>query len=352
MSKLPSKSNHPSLTEKTIGFLWRNKRLIPLAVLVVAIVAGAAFWVISLQQNQEQYQVAAQHQVNVGSGYRDISYQGKQYRYNSRITAILYAGVDSDGPLKQSARFTTAPRADSISLIVLDEFHHKMTVIALSRDTMTKIRRYTLNGRNRGMFTDHLGYAYTYGNGGAISCQNLCEAVSELLYGVPVNEYIVTNRSSLSLLGEIIGPVELTVPNDDLAKLDAAYSAGRQVTIDGSNLETFVRSRDTTEDLSNVGRMQRQQAYINGAVERIRKLLKNSPNDAWSKVESAEEFMQTNITRSRYLDLIRVLNNTAYDEKNYYMPEGSQVVGADHDEFYPDQEALLSKVIEIFYLEK
>ena len=352
MSNSDSEHGRRRLTDRVIRVLRRHRRVIPLVLAAFIIVAVGAVWIISTQQDQAQYQLTAQRQINVGSGYRDVSYQGKNFRYNNRITTILYAGVDSDEPLKETARYTMAPRADSISLIVLDEYHRKMTVIALSRDTMTEIRKYTLNGRNRGMFTDHLGYAYTYGNGGAISCQNLCEAVSNMLYGIPVNEYIVTNGASLPLLGEIIGPVNVIVPNDDLADADAAFTTGNQVRIDGSNLELFVRSRKTEEDLSNVGRMQRQQAYINGAVDRIRAMLKDSPSEAWSRMETLEGFMQTNITRSRYLDLIRVLGNTAYDEKNYYIPEGSQVVGAEHDEFYPDEAALLSKVIEIFYMEK
>ena len=344
--------SHHHLSYRVKRTIRNHKGLIPIALLIFAVLIGLAAWFVYSQNQQAQMQLSSQHQVNVGSGYRDITYQGQQYRYNNRITTILFSGVDSNDPLVQTARFTIAPRADSISLIVLDEYHHRMTLIALSRDTMTKIRRYTLNGRNRGLFTDHLGYAYTYGNGGAVSCNNLCEAVSQLLYSIPVNEYIVINRMTLPMLANVIGPVNVTVPNNDLFVLDSAFAAGKQVIIDAANLEFFVRSRDTAEDLSNVGRMERQQAYINAAIDQIQNVFETNPSEMWNVVENAKKCLLTNITRSRYLDLLRVLKNTAYTKYDYYTPAGNQVVGAEHDEFYPDEAALLSKVIDIFYIKQ
>ena len=330
---------------------WLRRRkwfLLGAAIIMAAILVGG-FLLMRDTARQKGYRVQAAHAVDVAGGYRTVTYEGKNYRYNNRITTILYAGIDSDGKLAATSKYTLAPRADSISLVVLDEMHKKVTIIALSRDTMTDIRKYTLNGKNRGMMTDHLGYAFTYGDGGKVSCKSLCEAVSNLLYGIPINGYVVSNRASLEMLGGIVGPVEVVVPNDDLSAL--GFRAGEKVTIDQTNLEAFVRSRDTAQDLSNVGRMERQQAYIEGAINRIISLLTNDPYTAWEKMERAEDSVMTNITRSRYLDLTKVLKNTAYSPGQYYTPEGRQVVASDHDEFYPDQDLLRQKVIELFYLE-
>ena len=320
------------------------------AVAAVLVIAGLLIW----QQNEDQQrmQVTAENPVNVGSGIRNITYQGKRYAYNNRITAILVAGLDNEGELKPLGRYTVAPRADSISLVVLDELHGKMTVVALSRDTMTPIRRYTLNGRDRGQFTDHLGYAYTYGDGWDVSCKNLCEAVSQLLYGVPITDYVVMNRSSLPMLANTLGPVTVTVPNDDLKDTELSLSKGQTTVIDATNLEAFVRSRDTQMDLSNVGRMERQQTYINAVMDTIRKKMEGEPSATWNLLQDAEATVHTNITHSRYLSLIKALKNTAYDSRDYYIPEGQQVVAEDHDEFYPDEGKLLQKVVEIFFVER
>lgn len=345
--------HHPAGLLSRVKRLFRSrKRLLPVFLLGAAVILGGLVWLFSSYQGLDQVSVVAGNSRNVGTGYRNITYQGQNYSYNNRITAIIYAGVDSDEPLVQSTQYTVAPRADSISLIVLDELHKKMTIIALSRDTMTKIRKYTLFGDQSYLAKDHLCYAYTYGDGGKASCEGLCEAVSLLLFGIPIKDYVVSNRTSMEIIGNILGPVELTVPNNDLAEINAQYAEGAKVSIDAQNLDFFVRYRDTAIDLSNVGRMQRQQAYITGAMEKVRKILSDRPNDFWDEMQQAESCVQTNITRSRYLDLTRIMKNTAFTNRDYYIPEGENVVGTMHDEFYPDESALLSKVVELFYIKQ
>ena len=330
--------------------LLKYKWLVPALVLAVIVLGGAGMWMMQSVQSGKVQRISANAQFNAGSGYRDIVYKGKGYRYNNRITTILYAGVDAKGALTPNREYTSAPRADSIAVVVLDELNRRMTIIALNRDTMTGIHKYTLNGLDRGVFVDHLGYAYTYGEGGVVSCRNLCTAVSDLLCGVPVNEYVATSRGSIPAIGEALGEVTVVVPNDDLA--DLGYIAGETAVIDADNLETFVRSRDIGEAFSNEHRMERQRAYINGAADRIRSLFEDRTSEAWEKLETMEGLVQTNITRSRYLALTKALRKTAYNEQDYYIPEGRRVEGKRHDEFYPDPDALQKKVIEIFYMEK
>ena len=318
---------------------------------IVGLAVAAAILVLhnhSVKQNR--YEVVSKNEYSVGKGYREVEYQGKTYRYNNRVTTILYAGVDADGPIEETVKYTMAPCADSISLVVMDELHQKTTIIALNRDTMTPIHKYTLNGRERGLYVDHLSMAFNTGNGGKVSCDNLCQAISDLLFGIPINGYVISSRASIPNIADAIGPVEVVVPNNDLYY--RGFSAGETVVIDGSNLETFVRYRDTGIDNSNSGRMARQQAYIEGAMDKLVSLLTKNPSSAWETLEKAEDCVRTDITRSRYLDLTKVLKHTGYTQGNYYIPEGEQVVGYKYDEFYPDMEQLKAKVIELFYIEK
>ena len=105
----------------------RIKWFVPCVLLVIAVLAAGGLWLAHEAREEGELQNISGDRVNVGTGYRDITYKGKQYRYNTRITSILYAGVDSDGEMVKNSRYTNAPRADSISLIVMDEFHHKLT---------------------------------------------------------------------------------------------------------------------------------------------------------------------------------------------------------------------------------
>ena len=323
--------------------------IFPAALIVVIILAVSGFWLLKGVEDMRDQGLQAASQRNVASGYRDIVYKGKPYRYNSRITTILYAGVDQNGPFVSSKYYLPGHLADSISLLILDEHRHKITVLALDRNTITKIHRYTYKGVDRGLYSSQLGLAFSFGDGRKASAKNLCVAVSDLLYGIPVNEYVITNLESFTKISDIIGNIHVKVPNSDLEKFGIVE--GQDLIVNADNMELFVRYRDTSAYNTNRGRMERQQAYVNGALNHVKALFENNPQTMWNNIQRLENVMLTNITRNRYLDLIKTLNNVTYDSHDFYSPTG-EMKHARYDEFYVDEEALLAKIIELFYLEK
>ncbi|MDO5541624.1 MAG: LCP family protein [Eubacteriales bacterium] len=311
----------------------RNKKLIfgciAAGILMAAVLGNLAYRTHKAQENRH---VTAGNSIDMKSGYRNITYNGKEYQYNSLITTILYAGIDSEGKMETNAGYTQAARADSISLAVLDKKHKKMTVIALSRDTMTEVRRYSMSGKDRGMYVTHLGYAYTYGDGGEVSCENLREAVSKLLGGIPINEYAVTNQSSMTYINDLVGGVTVKVPNDDLSDRYPELSAGAMVTLDDTNIRDYLHYRDTAKDLSNEGRIKRHQVYITAYVEQLKQQLQDDMDGTWKKLESMEDYLQTSITKNKYISLAKLLETVEFTADDYCRPEGQNVVGEDHDE--------------------
>ena len=325
----------------------RRKRLIYVAVAVVMVGCfGAAAW--QVQKKQASRSVTAGNPKDMGVGYRQVKYQGEKYRYNELITTILYAGVDSTGIMTENADWASAARADSIAVAVLDKKKGKMTVIALNRDIMTEVHRYSMSGRDRGTYETHLGYAYSYGDGGKVSCENLQEAVEGIL-GVPVGEYIITNQDSMTYINDFVGGVTVTMPNNDLVKKYPDMKEGVQVTLDDTNIQDYLQYRDTTKDLSNEGRIQRQKSYITSYVQQLKTRLDADLYGSWDDLQDMEDYLQTSITRNKYLRLGSLLEKITFTESDYYIPQGEYVVGEDHDEFYLDEEALREKVIELFY---
>jgi anionic cell wall polymer biosynthesis LytR-Cps2A-Psr (LCP) family protein len=328
----------------------KNKKwILPAVIIVSAVVVVTAIILTSYVRSNAVYAVTGTASPSTDLRFKEVEYKGDKYRYNNRIITILLAGLDSEGPLVENEGYTVAPRADSINLIVIDTQEKKLSIIGLDRNTLTEIRKYTYNGTDRGLFRDFLCWAYTYGNGGEVSCENLREAVSLLLYDVPVNRYIMANRSSLEGLVELIGSVKVTVPNDDLMEIDPKYKKGSVVEIDASNIEQFVRYRDTSKDFSNEGRMERQKAYLTAAADQILETLTTDPQESWKKIQQMEECIQTDITRSQYLDLVNDLEEIDRDSIEYIIPEGTLSAENRYDEFYPDQEKLLDLVVKTFY---
>lgn len=334
------------------SWLRHNKKLLIWAgVLVCLILAGAGIWLAQIQKQQNERHVTAGNSHDVGSGYRSIVCDGKEYRFNNLITTILYAGVDSEGKMETSTTYTEAPRADSIALVVLDKKHRKMTIIGINRDTMTEIRRYSLSGGDRGTYVNHLGYAYTFGDGGEVSCENLREAVSNLFLGIPIDEYVVTNITSLPYINQLAGGITVEVPNDDLADLYPEMVKGASVTLDDTNVEPFLRYRDTTIDFSNEGRIERQQTYITAYIDVMKELLEKDLNGTWNKILDMEDYLQTSITRNKYITLANLLNEISFDQSGFCRLEGEDKVGARYDEFHADPDALQKLVIDLFYEE-
>ena len=68
-------------------------------------------------------------------------------------------------------------QADSIFLAVMDPVSRQLSVIAISRDTMTKIPAFDNKGNYLGENINHLGLAYAYGDGREKSCQYMVDAL-------------------------------------------------------------------------------------------------------------------------------------------------------------------------------
>ena len=329
----------------------KQKMLILGLAAAVAFVGLAATVVINKLKEQKNYHVTGANSVDVGAGYRYTEYNGKKYQYNNRVTTLLYAGLDSFDELKQTATYGDKARADSIMLIVLDEVSKKMSVVAINRDTMTEVHRFSRKGDDLGVYVTHLGYAYTNGDGGEASCENLKTAVSTLFNNLPIDGYMVSNQISIVMINDLVGGVTVTVPNDDLAAKYPELTTGNVVTLDESNVRAYVQQRDTAVDFSNEGRIERQKSFVLSFMDEFGTMVKEDASSVWDSLEACSDWMQTDITKNKYLSLADAFSNTNLTPDSYYILEGEDQLGELHDEFYYDEDALQELIIKLFYRE-
>lgn len=343
--------HHHGIWYRMRRWMRHNKKFAAAAALLCIVVLSAGgFFLLHSQKEQSRLHVTAGNSVDMKGGYRTITWKDKEYQYNSLITTILYAGLDSTDPLKASETYSNKARADSVSVVILDKKKKKMSILALNCDTMTEIRRYTRTGEDMGTYVSHLGYAYSYGDGGEVSCEDLKEAVEKLL-GISIDEYAVTNQSSITSINDLVGGVTVTVPNDDLAAMYPELKKGAVVTLDDSNVKDFLQHRDTAADFSNEGRIERQQAYVTAYVDLLKNRLASEPDQLWQEIGQMNDCLQTSITKNKYLSLARLLEKVSFTDADYYRPTGKDSAGELHDEFYVDEDALRQLVIDLFYEE-
>ena len=329
----------------------KRKMMLVCTLAVAFVVCLLGFAVKQKLDRQKSYHVSGSNSIDVGAGYRYTEYNGKKYQYNNRVTTLLYAGLDTYDELKQTATYGDKARADSIMLIVLDEVSKKISVVAINRDTMTEVHRFSRNGNDLGTYVTHIGYAYANGDGGKASCENLKTAVSSLIGGLPISGYIVSNLNSIAMINDLVGGVTVTVPNDDLASKYPELTAGSIVTLDESNVRAYVQQRDTEVDFSNEGRIERQKSFVLSFMDSFGKLVKENSTQVWDKLEESSDWMQTDITKNRYLSLADAFSQTSLTPDSYSILEGEDQLGELHDEFYYDEDALQELIINLFYRE-
>ncbi len=314
----------------------KQKILISFIIILLLVCVGIGIYMVLSKENPNIVQTKE-------ADYHTISYEGEDYKYNTSIVSILVLGTDSSKEDEQG-------QADTIQLMLLNRETESIQVIALSRDIMTEIRMFDVARNDLGWNREHLALAYAYGDTKATGCILTNQAVSKLLYNVPINFYGAMNINALSEVHNVVGELTVTVPNDSLESVNESWTKGATVTLTKDNVEQFLRPRNTSEKFSNNDRMQRHEAYLTAYFDKIREMLQNDFDKTLEKLYYASRSMTTNITLKDIQVFAQMALTYKFNpETDYYILEGDNVSGEFHDEFEVDQEYLKSLVVQLFY---
>ncbi|MFN3926147.1 MAG: LCP family protein [Pseudanabaenaceae cyanobacterium] len=145
--------------------------------------------------------------------------------------------------------------SDAILLVRLDPEQRKISILSIPRDTLVDIPSV---GRGKINTANFMG-------GVMLSART----VSQLLGGTRIDRYVRLNVRGFSQLIDILGGVEVYVAKDmkyqdDSQRLYINLKAGRQV-LNGDQAVQYMRFRQ--DDLGDIGRVQRQQAFLRALIE-------------------------------------------------------------------------------------
>ncbi len=279
-----------------------------------------------------------------------IEYDGKTYRRNSYVKAILLMGVDRTGPMTESTGYTAGGQADGLFVLAQDTTRNTLKVLMIPRDTMTEITLTDLSGNVLGTDVQHLTLAYAYGDGREESCERLAEAVANLLGGLTIDHYLAADTDVIGMLNDAVGGVTVTIPIDGMEERDPAFVKGETVTLHGDQAEAFVRYRDTGISHSAITRMAQQQQYITRYFESLKKKSAEDSQIVTEIFEMIQNHMVTDMGKEEYLKVaMDALEKDSLAEGDFYTVPGETVTTDVYDEFYVDQEALMPMILELFY---
>ena len=323
----------------------KKTRIWLLAILVVLI--GAGFLGLSLWEKSEDRERTA--------GFTDpeitrltLERDGKTYRLRDDVISYLILGTDetTDTAFQYDDKNLNNRQADFIMLMVLDRTNETYSALQLNRDTYMEIQRLDENGNPDGYVTAHLNNAHSFGSGGRDSCRNVAEAVSRLLFGIPVQHYYAVTMDAIPVLTDLVGGVTVHI-DENLTELDPGFVQGADVTLRGQKALSFVRARSGVSDGTNLSRMRRQRVFVTALYDRMTEKLKASDRFAFSLAETLEGYATSDLITDELAQLANRLRDYRFD--GIETVEGKASTGETYMEFYPDEESLYDFVIQHYF---
>lgn len=283
-----------------------------------------------------------------------IRLDGETYRYNKDLTNFLFLGIDREELGNPDKKYAGGGFSDVILLGVLDEKNSKLTILQIDRNTVVPVKAFDGEGAPLGTADSQIARAYSYGDGREKSIGLSTAAVSELLFGVPVNGYYALAMPAVQTINDMIGGVTVTLEND-MTLWKKKYKAGTTLKLLGKEAEAYLSAREGVGDGTNASRIARQQEYMKLFLEQAKNKMLGDFSLVGDIYNTVTEKSCTDITASEAVYLATEISKYTIEFRSI---AGETVPGNDEeseensDMFYPDTDELYRMIIDIFYVKE
>lgn len=275
-----------------------------------------------------------------------VEFDGKSYVLSEDIETALVIGLDKFDGQTDDTSYINDQQADFLMLFVFDNKKAECTAVQINRDTMTDINILGVAGQKINTETRQIALAHTYGNGRNVSCRNTADAVSGLLYGVKIDNYLSVTLDAVPVFNDLVSGVTLEVL-DDFAGIDDTLVKGETVTLMGDQALCYVRTRYGMEDSTNEHRMKRQQQYIRALYEKTKETAEQNEGFIAESTLKLSDYIVSNCTVNQLENLFGKISS--YKFNGIRNIEGESQKGEEFIEFYPDETSLKNMIVELFY---
>lgn len=279
-----------------------------------------------------------------------ITYDGKKYQYNQDVINILCLGIDKDIPIEEKRDTGSEGLADAVILASIDTKKNKLNFLAVPRETIVPVKLMDTAGNFVRTENEQITLQYAYGQTAEKSCELMIDAVSNLLFRLPIQRYCAINFQALPELNDAIGGVDLT-SIETVHWWNGSFYEGQQLHLKGQSALDYVRQRDETIPKSSMGRLERQKQYITCYLEQAKKAVGKDLTLPIKMFQSLTENMCTNVTVQDITYLVPEILNMDVDMDNISMVPGETITGGEHEEYHVDIESLKQLVVQMFYTE-
>ena len=342
-SSKSSKKKTPVAAKVAIGIL--------LFLLIAAVVACGAFLVMRGIGHMDLMKKTNDNGEPLS--YREtIEYNGHTYEYNDDVFSMVFLGVDQRKMENvKNTDFVGATDADIV--VAVNTKTGDTKVIAIPRDTMVDVDIWSTSGIFLRTEKTQLCLAYAYGDGERKSCENAVSSVSRVLYNVPIHKYFALDLDGIAPLNDAIGGVTLkstyAIPQYNIKE-------GATVTLVGDMAEAYVRTRDMDNINASLNRTERQMQYVKAFADQATPAVVKDFSTISKLYDTASKYSQTNLSLNNATYIGSLLLSKGVTTFKSYTLEGEMKADKNpliedvvHAEFYPDEDALMETVLDVFY---
>lgn len=322
--------------------------ILAVVIIVLAAVLGIGFFLWQQTQGVTRTSTGTSKSATVSStaDQNTVEYEGSTYKYNDHLSNYLFMGIDSTEEVSEMETQQDAGQADSIYVVSLDRATEQVQVLSIPRDTITEIEVFNPSGTSLGMTDNHINLQYAYGDGKEESCELMKTAVSKLLHNLPIQGYYSMNISGIAEVGRLVGDVEIVVPDDSLEEHDPYFKEGATVTVNGDNVEEFLRYRDTGKSQSALVRQKRQKTYLKALIPKLQEKTQVNSSFIGDLLNDIQPYTVTNIGNDVFVKLLNAAGNSTLETQTV---PGEGVEGKYYDEYHVDNDALYKLVLSMYY---
>lgn len=324
-----------------------SKTAITLIVIGI-VVFFALLFIIGSRIDQHITEPEARKQTEVKArAESSIEINGSLYQPKKQLTTILLMGVDKSTEAEQDAvGFRSGGQSDFLRLVIVDSRNNQIRQIQIDRDTIAPVTVLSILGKKTGVRNTQICLSHSFGDGGELSAQLTCEAVSSLLLGIPIDYYICMYLDGIASLNDFVGGITVTL-EDDFSHIDPVMTKGATVTLHGEQAEIYVRSRMSVGDGTNEARMKRQQSYLEQLMEVLKQKLSQNKEVAGKAFDIMTPYMTTNLSKGRLMNIVWASKDYP---SHFDRLAGSYTIGSDgFKEFHANEKQLEQLVLNAFY---
>lgn len=278
-----------------------------------------------------------------------IDENGIAYNYRDDIISILLMGIDymNDERNWNYETVSNGGNADVMALVILNTKTFDFSILYIPRDTMADVIAMDAKGNYIDTIRTNISTAHSYGDGKELSCQLTADAVSKLLYGVPVNRYVSLDYDALYALTSIIGGLKITF-TEDYTFFDSSYTAGNTVTMSDLQLRTFMTYRSITDVEGAYDRGVRNMVVLKALFDQCKDKIAADPTVALDFMSQLSSYLTTDLDLGEIAFLARNIGKMNFNSDTVVKLPGESVLGKEYAEFHADEQWLHDFVVDTF----